>query len=148
RPRPVWRGPEGPSAGSHGGLTSLAMLDGGVVTDIARERAAEKRSGLPPGGRASAQAAGGQWLGRSLALPNADPHLRGGTRSRAEGDKRIERSKRWRRLASAAEWLAGEAKPPGVNRPSRVERWAGIALASREAQVPLQSCPYGKSGCF
>ena len=28
--------------------------------------------------------------------------------------KRIERSKLWRRLASAAEWLAGEAKPPGV----------------------------------
>jgi hypothetical protein len=36
------------------------------------------------------------------------------TRSQSEGDKRRERSKRLRRLASAVEWLAGEAKPPGV----------------------------------
>ncbi len=36
------------------------------------------------------------------------------TRSRAEGDKRIERSKPSQHLASAVEWLAGEAKPPGV----------------------------------
>jgi len=36
------------------------------------------------------------------------------TRSQPEGDKHTERSKLWWRRASAVEWLAGEAKPPGV----------------------------------
>jgi hypothetical protein len=54
------------------------------------------------------------------------------TRSRADGDKRIERSKLWRLLAPAVEWLAGEAKPPGVRWLSdygRNHRWRGTARA-------------------
>ena len=44
---------------------------------ITEYRAAEKRSGIPPGGRASVRAAWRRRLGRRRALPNADPHLRG-----------------------------------------------------------------------
>src|SRR5262245_6890721 len=53
-----------------------------------------------------------------------------GTRSRAEGDRRIEGSKLWPRHASAGEWLAGEAKPPSA-------RWRSC---------PVEGCKYRGTG--
>src|SRR5271157_5220775 len=51
---------------------------------------------------------------------------RRGRRSRPEGDKRIERSKLWGRQASAVEWLAVEAKPPGVKWLRLILRFGGL----------------------
>jgi hypothetical protein len=53
------------------------MSEGRGIRRPAKYRTPEKRSGLPPGGRASVRAACGKGLGRSVALPNSDPHLRG-----------------------------------------------------------------------
>jgi hypothetical protein len=55
-----------------------------------------------------------------------------GTRSRAASDKRLARSKQWKRLASAADWLGGAAKPPAVGWSSydgRTRKCRGTARA-------------------
>ena len=63
-----------------------------------------------------------------------------GTRSRDEGDKRMERSKPSSHLASAVEWLPWEAKPPAVKAPG-VQKNATPSLTQRQAIALLEAIP-------
>jgi RNA polymerase sigma factor (sigma-70 family) len=62
-----------------------------------------------------------------------------GDRSRAEGDKSIARSKLWPRVASAVEWLAGEANHPVSDGEAIGEEAASIAAP----QVPADASGHG-----